>query len=109
MGDHDVGAELWTWNPQVQQQQQAQQHPQQQQQLQQRRSHDLEGGDDGVRLDVINLSYSLKINNKLKALLKNISFRVYPGELCALMGSSGAGKRYMLKNIVKRVVDQGRL
>ncbi len=49
----------------------------------------------GVRLDVRNVSYSVFSNGKDKKLLRNISFRLDPGEMCALMGSSGAGKRFL--------------
>ncbi len=65
---------------------------------------------DGLRVEVINLSYSLESNEqssfpwekqknwkkKSIQLLSNISFIVEKGELCGLMGSSGAGKRYVL-------------
>ena len=63
----------------------------------------------GLRVEVINLSYSLESNHPYSfprekqnnwkkmsiQLLSNISFIVEKGELCGLMGSSGAGKRYM--------------
>ena len=59
---------------------------------------------DGLRVEVLNLSYSLKLDQQCslwlrkqrrhgKQLLSNISFSVEKGELCGLMGSSGAGKR----------------
>ena len=50
--------------------------------------------EEGVRLDAIKLSYSVKVQGKTKQLLRDITLRLDSGELCALMGSSGAGKRY---------------
>jgi ABC-type multidrug transport system ATPase subunit len=45
------------------------------------------------RLDLINVCYSIPFKNSDKVLLRNISFTLHSGELCALMGPSGAGKR----------------
>ena len=47
----------------------------------------------GAKLDIIELCYSVVINNKLKKILKNVSFSLEPGTMCALMGPSNAGKR----------------
>lgn len=47
----------------------------------------------GLRLDVRNVTYSVNIKGKDKILLRSINMRLEPGEMCALMGSSGAGKR----------------
>ena len=48
----------------------------------------------GVHIDVANVSYSVKLGkNNVKNLLKNVSFSLEPGNMCALMGPSGAGKR----------------
>ena len=47
----------------------------------------------GAKLDAIDLCYSVIINGKLKKILKNVSFSLEPGCMCALMGSSTAGKR----------------
>ena len=47
----------------------------------------------GAKLDIIELCYSVVIDNKLKKILKNVSFSLLPGTLCALMGPSSAGKR----------------
>ena len=49
---------------------------------------------DGAKVDVTDLCYSVVVNGKMKRLLKNVSFNLDPGNLCALMGPSGAGKRY---------------
>jgi ABC-type multidrug transport system ATPase subunit len=54
---------------------------------------DLVDNNSGVRLDVRDVSYSVMVSGKEKCLLRNINMRVEPGEVCALMGSSGAGKR----------------
>jgi ABC-type glutathione transport system ATPase component len=95
--ENEVGAELWT-----RKQGQGQRRPSAQPESAHRRGSAAPDAipaasepaeDEGVRLDVVNVSYSLKINGKLRPLLRNVSFRVLPGELCALMGSSGAGKR----------------
>ena len=47
------------------------------------------------RLDVVNLSYRVvdPRTKKEKKLLRGITFSVHPGDLCAIMGPSGAGKR----------------
>jgi ABC-type multidrug transport system ATPase subunit len=47
----------------------------------------------GVHIDVSKLSYSVVIGKTTKNLLNNVSFSLEPGNLCALMGPSGAGKR----------------
>lgn len=47
----------------------------------------------GAKLDAIDLCYSVIINGKLKKILKNINFSLEPGCMCALLGSSTAGKR----------------
>ncbi len=72
--DSNIGSELWSWKPN--------QHP---------RAVDVE--DEGVRLDAIRVSYSVTADGKQKQLLRDISLRLDSGELCALMGSSGSGKR----------------
>jgi ABC-type multidrug transport system fused ATPase/permease subunit len=46
-----------------------------------------------VQLDVKNLNYSVVVNKKTRQLLRDVSFHLEPGEMCALMGPSGAGKR----------------
>ena len=48
----------------------------------------------GAKVDVTDLCYSVVVNGKMKRLLKNVCFNLDPGDLCALMGPSGAGKRY---------------
>jgi ABC-type multidrug transport system ATPase subunit len=46
----------------------------------------------GAKVDVVDLCYSVALNGKMQRLLKNISFNLDSGNLCALMGPSGAGK-----------------
>lgn len=47
----------------------------------------------GARLDAVDLTYSVVVKDKVKRILKHVSFGLEPGDLCAVMGSSGAGKR----------------
>jgi ABC-type multidrug transport system fused ATPase/permease subunit len=47
----------------------------------------------GAKVDVVDLCYSVALNGKMKRLLTNVSFNLDSGNLCALMGPSGAGKR----------------
>lgn len=49
--------------------------------------------DEGVSVDVINVSYCVMANGKEKQLLRDVNISLQPGEMCALMGPSGAGKR----------------
>ena len=50
-------------------------------------------------MDILNLTYKAALNKtffgkfQTRKLLSNITFSVKCGELCALMGPSGAGKR----------------
>ena len=50
-----------------------------------------------MKIDVVNLSYSVEVGKgkerKEKQLLNNVSFSLEKGDMCALMGPSGAGKR----------------
>lgn len=55
---------------------------------------------EGVQIDVENLCYSVQVGSKkseVKNILKDVSFRLRPGSMCALMGPSGSGKRYCNK------------
>ena len=47
----------------------------------------------GVEVDVKNLNYSVIVNKQTRKLLRDVTFHLEPGEMCALMGPSGAGKR----------------
>lgn len=50
--------------------------------------------DDEIRLDVVNISKKLPSG---KTILNDFSFSIYPGEIVALMGPSGAGKTALLE------------
>lgn len=50
----------------------------------------------GRQIDVERLHYSVPIGTRAdskKLILKDLSFSLLPGSLCALMGPSGSGKR----------------
>lgn len=74
--DNSFGTRLWSWK---------REHPPY-------KSDEVSSGS-GVRLDVINLSYSVEINKVVKQILHKVDLRLHPGEMCALMGPSGSGKR----------------
>lgn len=47
----------------------------------------------GVQVDIGDVCYSVFLNGEEKKLLQHVSFHLEPGDMCALMGASGAGKR----------------
>lgn len=51
----------------------------------------------GSKVDAMDLCYSIVVTKKgkrkMQRILKNVSFGLEPGNMCALMGPSGAGKR----------------
>jgi ABC-type multidrug transport system fused ATPase/permease subunit len=47
----------------------------------------------GVCIDVVDLTYGVVKDKVVKRLLKNVSLSFKAGNMCALMGPSGAGKR----------------
>lgn len=51
------------------------------------------GQREGARIDAKDICYSVLVNGKMKRILKSASFSVDAGEMCAVMGSSGSGKR----------------
>ena len=55
---------------------------------------DTEAANKGARLHAIDLCYSVVVDGKLKRIVKNVNFGLASGDMCALMGPSGAGKRY---------------
>jgi ABC-type glutathione transport system ATPase component len=47
-----------------------------------------------LRIDVVELTYGvINEQKKVKRLLKNVTLSIQSGNMCALMGPSGAGKR----------------
>lgn len=52
------------------------------------------------------LSYSVKDKKENKYLLKDISFKCYPGTLTAIMGPSGCGKTSLLSIISRQLGDE---
>jgi ABC-type glutathione transport system ATPase component len=59
-------------------------------------AHDELGNrcENGPRVDAINLCYTISNGNaKIQRILRRVSFTVLEGEMCALIGPSGAGKR----------------
>jgi ABC-type protease/lipase transport system fused ATPase/permease subunit len=55
---------------------------------------------DHFRLDLVKVSYSIPVKSSQRILIRNINFNLQSGDLCALMGPSGAGKRYFIINII---------
>ena len=53
----------------------------------------------------MNVSYNVAVGKVVKRLLKDINLRINGGDMCAVMGPSGAGKRlvptFPSKNIFK--------
>lgn len=78
MLDYEVGNELWAWKPEKDKKE---------------RKSELLGMQDGTQVDVVDLSYSVLVNKKSKQLLNGVSFSLEAGDMCAIMGPSGAGKR----------------
>lgn len=50
---------------------------------------------EGMQIDVEKLCYGIQVGNEntIKNILHEVSFRLRPGSMCALMGPSGSGKR----------------
>jgi ABC-type multidrug transport system ATPase subunit len=46
-----------------------------------------------VSVCVHKLSYAMVVEDKLKRIIRQTSFYLNPGDMCAVMGPSGAGKR----------------
>jgi ABC-type multidrug transport system ATPase subunit len=59
----------------------------------------------GASVDVLDLSYSIIIENKPVMLLKNVTLSLKPGKMAALMGPSGAGKSTLLDLLACRKKD----
>ena len=50
----------------------------------------------GVTVDCVDLSYHVEQNGLKKCLLSQVSFSVNPGDMCALIGPSGAGIDFIM-------------
>lgn len=48
-----------------------------------------------IQLDIAHLCYNVDIGRKEKQLLVDVNLKIKSGELCAVMGPSGSGKRYV--------------
>ncbi|KAJ1666843.1 hypothetical protein EV178_001927 [Coemansia sp. RSA 1646] len=55
-----------------------------------------------------NINYDIKTKDGVRRILQNVSGSIYPGELVAIMGSSGAGKTSLL-NVLSSRVQGGKL
>lgn len=56
-------------------------------------------------MDCVNVSYGITLNGREKKILRNVNFSVKSGEMCCLMGASGAGNKFYLDhNMFKLVV-----
>jgi ABC-type protease/lipase transport system fused ATPase/permease subunit len=44
---------------------------------------------------VSDLGYAVVVGDKVKRILRKVSFVLGAGDMCAILGPSGAGKRYM--------------
>lgn len=44
-------------------------------------------------MDLINVSYSVEVGSTVKKLLIDVNLHISAGDMCAVMGPSGAGKR----------------
>jgi ABC-type multidrug transport system ATPase subunit len=59
--------------------------------LQKMKGEDIEVS--SVSVCVHKLSYAMVVEDKLKRIIRQTSFYLNPGDMCAVMGPSGAGKR----------------
>jgi ABC-type multidrug transport system fused ATPase/permease subunit len=46
-----------------------------------------------LQLDLVNVSYNVVVGKTVKRLLLDVNLHVNAGDLCAVMGPSGSGKR----------------
>lgn len=64
--------------------------------------------DNGMRVDIIGLSYGLYLGGgkarHFKKILHDVSFYLEPGSLCALMGPSGSGKSTLMDLLSDRTL-----
>ena len=57
---------------------------------------------DPIRIDVVNVSYTLGRGKRAKTILKGVDCSFVPGQLSAIMGPSGAGKTTLLNILAAR-------
>jgi ABC-type multidrug transport system fused ATPase/permease subunit len=50
---------------------------------------------EGLRVDLINISYEVTTNKYRKTILNGIDMTFEPGKMSAIVGPSGSGKRYV--------------
>lgn len=46
-----------------------------------------------IQLDIVDLYYHMASVGKIKVMLKDVNLQIKSGEMCAIMGPTGAGKR----------------
>lgn len=72
-------------------------------------STDVESGSPGIILRWNNLSYTVKIKNRNKVILSDVSGHASSGTVTAIMGSSGGGKTSLLNALAGRLERGGNL
>ena len=70
-------------------------------------STDIESGAPGIILRWNNLSYTVKIKNRDKVILSNVSGHASSGTVTAIIGSSGGGKTSLLNALAGRLERGG--
>ena len=59
-----------------------------------------------MSLQAFDLSYKIfAAKNENRIILRGINLSICPGDMCALMGASGAGKRYFIKHLYRFMHD----
>jgi ABC-type uncharacterized transport system YnjBCD ATPase subunit len=57
----------------------------------------------GVSIDMYDVTYGVVVDGKVKRLLKNVNCTFNSGSMVALMGPSGAGKRFIFFPLLCKV------